>query len=72
MPAENAAMEKKVHRAMDPPTSPMRGQLKRPSAFALDWSRESAYLRIPIITATSRRCSSISTKPVLVYRKQSE
>jgi leucyl-tRNA synthetase len=63
MPAENAAMERKVHpknwtyRNIDA----MRRQLKS-MGLSLDWSREIATCD-PGTTATSRRCSWISWRP---------
>jgi leucyl-tRNA synthetase len=60
MPAENAAMERKVHPGQWTwqNIATMRDQLKQ-LGFALDWSRELATLS----TATSRRCSSTCSKP---------
>jgi leucyl-tRNA synthetase len=62
MPAENAAMEKGVHPGgwTRDNIANMKAQLKK-LGFALDWSRELATCE-PNITATNRRCSSISTR----------
>jgi leucyl-tRNA synthetase len=71
MPAENAAMEKKVHPGNGPRQHrDHERQLKR-LGFALDWSRELATCE-PDYYGTSRRCSSILFEGGLVYRKQSE
>src|SRR4029450_2461770 len=72
MPAENAAMEKKVH----PGTwtraniATMRGQLKR-LGFALDWSRELATCE-PDYYGQEQALFLDLFEAGLVYRKQSE
>jgi leucyl-tRNA synthetase len=72
MPAENAAMEKKVH----PGTwtraniATMRGQLKR-LGFALDWSRELATCK-PDYYGHEQALFLDLYEAGLVYRKQSE
>src|SRR5690606_31110872 len=62
MPAENAAMEKKVHPGSwtYQNIANMKQQLQR-LGLALDWSREFATCD-PEYTATSSRCSSTCTK----------
>ena len=61
LPAENAAMEKKVHPKIwtYENIATMKAQLKS-MGLSLDWSRELATLRSAATTATSRRCSSTS------------
>ena len=65
MPAENAAMERKVHpKAWTYENiAAMKAQLKS-MGLSLDWSARDRDLRSRPTTSTSRRCSSISCRPV--------
>ena len=63
MPAENAAMERKVHPGAwtRQNIAAMRAQLQS-IGLSLDWAREIAPATL-LITSTSRRCSSTSSRP---------
>ena len=73
MPAENAAMERKrPSRRVDP--RQYRGDARAAEAASASPSTGAASSppASPIITATSRRCSSTCSTAGLVYRKESE